>query len=93
MNATAPVATIYCLQRVARAAREANAGIAARDVLYASGPFALGDPLYVIVQAVDGGQRIFAIAEARCDGSRFGPGGPDLEVTSPVVHAEAWSLR
>ena len=93
MSERTPVATIYCLQRVARAAKESNGGIAAADVLYACGPFAAGDPLFVVVQAVDGGQRLFAIAEARCDGSGFGPGGADRGVDSPVVHSEAWTLR
>ena len=92
MAARVPVATIYCEQRVLRAARESNGGIAPGDVLYASGPFAAGDPLYVIVQGGDGGQRIFAIAEARCDGARFGPAGPDREAGPAVVCAEAWAL-
>lgn len=93
MSARAPRATIYCEQRVARAARESNGGIAPADVLYASGPFELGDPLYVIVRGPDGGQRLFAVAEARCDGARFGPSGPDREAGAAVVHADAWTLR
>ena len=88
-----PVATIYCAQHVARAARESGGGIAAGDVDYASGPFALGDPLYVIVRGPDGGQRLFAVAEARCDGARFGPAGPDRDAGTAVVHSEAWALR
>ena len=88
-----PVAAIYCAQGVARAARESGGGIAASDIDYARGPFAVGDALFVVVRAVDGGQRLFAIAEARCDGSRFGPGGPDRDAGPAVVHAEAWTLR
>ena len=93
MTARVPVATIYCAQRVVRAARETGGGIAASDVDYASGPFALGDALYVIVRGPDGGQRLFAVAEARCDGARFGPSGAERDAGVEVVHSGAWTLR
>lgn len=61
------MATLFIPAAVGRALRKAPADLLARDVLGAAGAFRAGDPVWVVMRGVDGGQGALARGIARCD--------------------------
>jgi len=97
--------TLYLANLPGRALRQRRADVLARDVLYLSGDFSMGNGIYIAFLGADGGQYVVAAGVARIDAeslrARIGPPRADAHArlrdpadASVVVHeADVRRLR
>jgi hypothetical protein len=82
--------TLYIANLPGRALRKRRADVFARDVLYLSGDFRVGDEIYIAFLGADGGQYAVATGIAQIDGDALRERiGPPLADAHARVHDPA----